>query len=82
MLLPIWWWRFGEEKEALWRRIIDVEYGEDKQGWLPKSVPRSRMFDLLVCISSFMEESNVRGYTFSEGVGFLVEEGCEVLFDD
>lgn len=24
-----WWWRFGDEKDALWRRNIESKYGED-----------------------------------------------------
>ena len=37
-LLAKWWWRFGEEKEALWRRLIASKYGKDKWGWWPKLV--------------------------------------------
>ena len=22
-----WWWRFGEERDALWRRVIVEKYG-------------------------------------------------------
>ena len=29
-LLAKLWWRFGEEKDALWRRIIVSKYGEDE----------------------------------------------------
>ena len=29
-LLVKWWWRFGEERAALWRRVIVAKYGEDK----------------------------------------------------
>ena len=32
-LLAKSWWRFGEEKEAFWRRLIASKYGEDKWGW-------------------------------------------------
>ena len=31
-LLAKWWWRYGEEKDALWRRIIVFKYGKDKWG--------------------------------------------------
>ena len=30
-LLAKWWWRYGEEKDALWRRVMVSKYGED--GW-------------------------------------------------
>ena len=31
-LFAKWWWRFGEEKETLWRRLIASKYGENKWG--------------------------------------------------
>ena len=31
-LLAKWWWRFGEEKEVLWRRVIASKYGESERG--------------------------------------------------
>lgn len=27
-LLAKWWWRFEEEKDALWRKIISNKYGD------------------------------------------------------
>ena len=37
-LLVKWWWRYGEEKESLWRRKIVSKYGEDVWGWVSKGV--------------------------------------------
>lgn len=37
-LLAKWWWRFGEEKEVLWRRVIVYKYGESEWGWVPSKV--------------------------------------------
>lgn len=34
VIKPKWWWRFGEEKGALWRRLIASKYGEDRDGGL------------------------------------------------
>ena len=34
-LLTKWWWRFGEEREAIWRKVIEFTYGEDRWGWVP-----------------------------------------------
>lgn len=31
-LLEKWLWRFGKEKEALWRRVIVSKYGEGEWG--------------------------------------------------
>ncbi|XP_022149391.1 uncharacterized protein LOC111017819 [Momordica charantia] len=31
-----WLWRFSQESEALWRKVISSIYGVDPHGWLPK----------------------------------------------
>lgn len=37
-LLAKWWWRFGNEKEALWRRVLDSKYGYSNKNWIPLPV--------------------------------------------
>ena len=32
-LLGKWLWRFGYEREALWRRVIKVKYGVEEGDW-------------------------------------------------
>ena len=32
-LLGKWLWRFGHEREALWRQVIEVNHGCDWGGW-------------------------------------------------
>ena len=32
-LLGKWLWRFGLEKDALWRKVIEVKYGYRWGGW-------------------------------------------------
>ena len=32
-LLGKWLWRYGHEREALWRRVIDCKYGSEVGGW-------------------------------------------------
>ena len=34
-LLMKWWWRYGKEENAMWRRIIAGKYGEGEFSWLP-----------------------------------------------
>lgn len=68
-------WRFGEEKWALWRRVIVSKYGEDKRGWVPKGVPRYRLSGLWAVFSSFGDVSNKRRVVFQKGLGFIVGEG-------
>jgi hypothetical protein len=35
-LLGKWLWRFGMEKEALWRQVIVEKYGSMEGGWMSK----------------------------------------------
>lgn len=72
--------RFGDEKEALWRKIILYNYAEDKWGWVPKSAPRYRVSGLWGPIASVGDESNVPGKVFGEGVGFKVRDGRDICF--
>ena len=37
-LLEKWLWRYGIETDALWRRVIEVKYGNDWGGWCSKKV--------------------------------------------
>ena len=75
-----WWWRFGEEKEALWRKVIALKYREDKWGWTPKFMPRYRLSCLWRGIMAMGYASNVRGDVFLKGVAFIVWEGKDVNF--
>lgn len=42
-LLAEWWWRFGVERNALWRRIICSKYGLDSSRWLPHASSNSKL---------------------------------------
>lgn len=33
-LLTKWWWRYGNEKQALWRNIINFKYKGIGKGWI------------------------------------------------
>lgn len=78
-LLARWWRRFGEEKPLL-RNTIATKYGEDKWGWLPKSIPRYCMSSLCNVIASGGDVSTVRREAFCKGVGFIVGDGRNVKF--
>lgn len=34
-LIMKWWWRFGTEKDALWRKVINSNYKFEGSGWIP-----------------------------------------------
>ena len=37
-LLWKWLWRFGMERAALWRQVIEVKYGSEWGGWCTRLV--------------------------------------------
>lgn len=40
-----WWWRYGEERDTLWRSVVS-KYREDGRGWVPCMAPRHWMSGL------------------------------------
>lgn len=41
-LLLKWWWRYGMEKEALWKKVITTKYKANPSRWFPNSnLPRN-----------------------------------------
>lgn len=73
-----WRWRFGEERAALWRKVIADKYGVYRYRCL-------RLFLSIVCrvfwgsIAHLGDESNCWGENFYRGVGNLVGEGRSVF---
>ena len=42
-MLAKWWWRFGVEKEALWRKLIMEKFGFGRLKWVPYGENTQRM---------------------------------------
>ena len=73
VLLGKWLWRFGYEREALWRRVIRVKYGTKEGDWCCNSVPGSYGVSLWKTISSGWS-------TFSCYIQFQIGDGTRVKF--
>ncbi|KAJ9556789.1 hypothetical protein OSB04_011403 [Centaurea solstitialis] len=59
-LLTKWWWRFKNEKEALWRRVIVALYGETaKLGCDSTSFTRKSTWSYIARINSNLEVHNL-----------------------
>ena len=37
-LLGKWLWRYGIERNSLWRKVIEAKYGDKRGGWCTKPV--------------------------------------------
>ena len=79
-LLVKWWWRFGDERDALGRRVIATKFGEDKWGWWPVPGPKYRRSGLWAAIVSVGDASSEWGKVLSRGMGFVVGDGRDVRF--
>ena len=64
-LLGKWLWRYGTERDALWRKVIKAKYGDEVGGWCTKPVLRTPM--VLVCGNPF----EVVDWTFLNFFGLM-----------
>ena len=72
-LLGKWLWIFGIERDALWRRVIEVKYGCVWGGWCIRSVYGPYCFGLWKNIS--------RGWpSFSHFILYDIGDGSRVKF--
>lgn len=60
-LLANWFWRFGEENEVLWRKVIASQYGAEDSGWVLGRVPRYLMSGVWGNILKFGDASFMGG---------------------
>ena len=72
-LLGKWLWRFGIEKDALWRQVIEMKYGSVWGGWCTSSVNGPYGVGLWKNIS--------QGWpSFSSHILYDIGDGCRVKF--
>lgn len=72
-LLGKWLWRFDEERDALWRCLISVKYGEDPLGWMSNNP--TGPYGCSVWRGICMEQE-----FFSQAISFSVQRGTRVKF--
>lgn len=79
-LLLKWWWRYGEEDKALWKKVINSRYGAIGGGWLPKLEPSGRVSAVWNGILSGVEvHSNLLHFFLSSTV-INLGDGKRVFF--
>ncbi|XP_026459936.1 uncharacterized protein LOC113360665 [Papaver somniferum] len=59
-----WIWRYGNERKALWRKVVRYKFGGNKKDFLPnstsKSVGKSLWADILKCRSHVEQNCNMQ----------------------
>jgi len=72
-LMGKWLRRFALERDALWRKVVDIKYGSMRGGWCSKEVGGSFGVGVWKCIR--------RGWdAFAAHVRYEVGDGSKVLF--
>ena len=79
-LLLKWWWQYGIENKALWRRVIDAKYGVGQTSWIPitlAAVKSSRVWaDILLLQKRLPDVFRC----FSSNVKLKIGSGANVSF--
>jgi hypothetical protein len=71
-LMGKWLWRYAMERDALWRKVVDVKYGSMRGGWCSKEVGGSYGFGVWKSIR--------RGWdAFAAHVRYEIGNGSKVL---
>jgi hypothetical protein len=72
-LMGKWLWRYAMERDAFWRKVVDVKYGSLRGGWCSKEVGGSYGFGVWKSIR--------RGWdAFAAHVRYEIGNGSKVLF--
>lgn len=79
-LLAKWWWRFGNDKSALWVRVIKGKYGLEVNSWLPSMGATGSSSKVWRDICSLDNPLSHLGYSISEGFRIQVFSGSETKF--
>jgi hypothetical protein len=72
-LLGKWIWRFGKERDHLWRKVIEAKYGWDRGGWCSKKVNSPYGVSLWKTISKGWD-------SFNRFISFEIGDGSKVSF--
>lgn len=79
-LLLKWWWRFGSEKEALWRKVICAKYSMDSSLWQP-NMEMNRQVSTLWKDIMLIKIRNPEVFSkFNDNIRITVGDGNSIQF--
>lgn len=81
-LLCKWWWRFGQDKEALWVKVLTGKYGYQSSDWLPSKVSaqNSNISKVWREICNLGEGTSDFSEIINSGFNIKVQSGNNTLF--
>ncbi|XP_058217028.1 uncharacterized protein LOC131327925 [Rhododendron vialii] len=81
-LLAKWWWRFSNDKDSLWVKVIRGKYNLDQRCWLPHLPNSGQVTTIWRDICSIGNASSGIGAIIQAGFKVQVGSGQETLFWD
>lgn len=79
-LLAKWWWRFHEDKDSLWVKVIKGKYRMDHGTWLPQLPESGQVTNIWRDICCIGNISSCIGPLIQEGFRIRVHSGQAVMF--
>lgn len=79
-LLIKWWWRFGSEKDALWKRVICSKYKMGMGGWIPSLIPSNTYLSIWRGIISVADQCTSLKEHYLNNFQLKVGDGMRISF--
>ncbi|KAI8531863.1 hypothetical protein RHMOL_Rhmol11G0168900 [Rhododendron molle] len=76
----MWWWRFGNDKNSLWVKVIRGKYNLDRRSWLPYTHGSGSISNVWKDICSVGNLDSALGFSIREGFKVQVNSGQDTLF--
>nr|GEV95532.1 transposon TX1 uncharacterized [Tanacetum cinerariifolium] len=82
-LLCKWVWRYGNKKEALWRKLIDAKYGRTEHNLSPSIISKALVSPVWKKITDFLHSMSPSRVVAKKGLVHCVGKGdCTRFWDD
>lgn len=79
-LLLKWWWRYGQEDEALWKKVICEKYGSDGGRWFPDKDVHGPISHIWKDILSVAQRNGSILQFYKDNVEILIGNGKRISF--
>ncbi|CAL5380747.1 unnamed protein product [Camellia sinensis] len=79
-LLLKWWWRYGQEDEALWKMVICEKYGSDGGRWFPDKEVQGPISQIWKDILSVAQRNGSIIQFYKDNVEILIGNGQRISF--
>ncbi|XP_028074331.1 uncharacterized protein LOC114276709 [Camellia sinensis] len=79
-LLLKWWWRYGQEDEALWKMVICEKYGSDGGRWFPDKEAHGPISQIWKDILSVAQRNGSIIQFYKDNVEILIGNGQRISF--